>query len=149
MYKYFSNIVFVTCIQSLHKVCFILWSPISLDPHDQICFCCTSLHHCSPSFRIPFLHPQSTLLMLRLPDLSSNAVVYTENTSGTVCFCHKCHSVNQPLGHAQVQCNFVFPSQKSSFTSTKFSAFANLGKLFWKHIIQNYKQKCNLLTNSL
>lgn len=45
-----------------------------------------------------------------------------EQTSSLFCFYHKCHSMNQPLGHAQVQWNLVFPSQTSSITSTVTSA---------------------------
>lgn len=56
-----------------------------------------------------------------------------EQTSSLFCFYHKCHSMNQPLGHAQVQWNLVFPSQTSSITSTLTSACVRPMKSFHKY----------------
>lgn len=56
-----------------------------------------------------------------------------EQTSCLFCFYHKCHSTNQPLGHAQVQWNLVFPSQTPSITSTPTSASVRPLKFFQKY----------------
>lgn len=56
-----------------------------------------------------------------------------EQTSCLFCFYHKCHSVNQPLGHAQVQWNLVFPSQTPSIASTPTSASVRPMKSFHKY----------------
>lgn len=57
-----------------------------------------------------------------------------KQTSRPFYYCHKCHSVNQPLGHAHVQCNLFPPPWAPASPSSWLELEPSLGESVVLHL---------------
>lgn len=107
----------VACEESVRTFCLFLQSSVLMDPGSWRQQCIPTANNggqeCPPFLCSFFLGCYS---FLRFTSPLATAVYTSPNrtlgkqTSSLLRSCHKCHSGNQPLGHAHVQCNLFPPS---------------------------------------
>ena len=107
----------VACEESVRALCLFLQSRVLMAPGSWRRQCVPTAKNggqeCPPFLRSFFLGCYSSLRFtspLATTEYPSPNWTLGKQTRCLLRSCHKCHSGNQPLGHAHVQCNLFPPS---------------------------------------